>query len=806
MAYDDDTLVDAPSGDRPRFTMTVRPDKATRSISPDEIAQRLRQRGFSEAGAAGIVQNIKRESGFDPTKPGDGGTSYGLFQHHNERKTALEKFAKDAGKEASDPDVQIDFADHEMKTQYPKLRAQLAAETDPAKAEEAFRRVFERPKATGGYDSDPVVGTDQFKFSDYAMKQHAGKSGTDVVYMRPQDYLDLSPEFEGNPLEDRSAISLRQSAKRGEQIEAIPTLDLAVAGGSGKVTAQDGRHRALFAKEAGLDMIPVAVKRTGTKGPVTEIEGESGTILPYDFQSVPGPPPEPDGAFMSAAKGAASGFGKTVLAGQQLVGEGLKAAGATNVGGAIADDARRGVANLSAEMAPDEAAHPWTAGAGDLAGSMAVPLGAVNKAVKGVTTLARIGKSALGGSIAAILNPVTEGDFWWEKAKQGGVGAAVGGVLGAAGASVGAAIAPKFRKPADLLMKEGVDLTPGQMAGGVTKRGEDALRSVPLLGSAIASGQRRSIETFNRAAINRALAPIGDQLPAGMLAGHAAIDTAATKLGDAYDKLLPKLHAALDPGLKADIVNVATLARNLPDAEKAQIQRIIKDEIVGRFTGGGVATGQTAKEIESELGQIAASSARSDSYDVRRLGGAVKELQASVRRMVERVNPTHQGELQAINAGWANLLRVQQAAASVGAKDGVFTPAQLLNATKALDASRRKAGFAKGKALMQDLADAGKDVLPPSLPDSGTAERGMWAMLGGGVAGGTALHNPFIPLGAAAAAAPYTKAGMSLSNAIMQRLARPPSPPRNALAELFRQGPAVVAPAMGVATQRPPGQ
>ena len=39
--------------------------------------------------AAGIADNVARESGFDPTQIGDGGTSAGLYQMHNERFTRL---------------------------------------------------------------------------------------------------------------------------------------------------------------------------------------------------------------------------------------------------------------------------------------------------------------------------------------------------------------------------------------------------------------------------------------------------------------------------------------------------------------------------------------------------------------------------------------------------------------------------------------------------------------------------------------------------------------------------------------------
>ncbi len=381
----------------------------------------------------------------------------------------------------------------------------------------------------------------------------------------------------------------------------------------------------------------------------------------------------------------------------------------------------------------------------------------------GATSLGRIAASAGSGAVANILNPVTDDDYWSAKGEQAAIGAATGGVVGTAGEALSKVIAPTFRDSAKTLLDEGVKLTPGQMAGGVARRSEEAMKSVPLLGSAVRNGERQSIESFNSAAINRSLAPIGAKLPKGTPAGNEAIDYAATKLSDAYETLLPRMRGALDAQYRTEIDNVSNLAKTtLPAADAAKLDGIIKNEIIDRFTPtGGVATGHTAKEIESELGRLSSDMGRSTDYDVRKMGGAIKELQASTRRMVERVNPAERGELQKINAGWANLKRVQRAASSVGAKDGVFTPAMLHNAVKALDKSKDKAAFAAGKALMQDLSSAAKDVLPQTVPDSGTPERALWAATVGG-GGAAALGHPAVPIAMAAAAAPYTSPGMAL--------------------------------------------
>ena len=48
-----------------------------------------RSKGAPDHVAAGIADNVNRESSFDPARPGDGGTSLGLYQHHNERMRTL---------------------------------------------------------------------------------------------------------------------------------------------------------------------------------------------------------------------------------------------------------------------------------------------------------------------------------------------------------------------------------------------------------------------------------------------------------------------------------------------------------------------------------------------------------------------------------------------------------------------------------------------------------------------------------------------------------------------------------------------
>lgn len=300
---------------------------------------------------------------------------------------------------------------------------------------------------------------------------------------------------------------------------------------------------------------------------------------------------------------------------------------------------------------------------------------------------------------------------------------------------------PAMTPEKQLLAKEGVSMTPGQIIGGAARRLEDAATSIPFLGDSIKAAQRRGVESFNSAAINRSLEPIGDVLPKH-LKGREALEYARSKLGDAYDSLLPNLKGDLNAGypggstspvpagqtpppasFQAELNNIRQMGQNLPRPQQRQLDRIIANEVENRFTSSGLASGDTLKNIESELGRLSKDFRRSDNYDTRTLGKAVEEVQAAMRRMVENVNPAYQGELAKINEGYANFKKVQSAGADIGALNGVFSPAQLQRAVRRGDTTKDKRAFSEGDALMQDLSEAGKQVLAPTVPDSGTPFR-----------------------------------------------------------------------------------
>jgi hypothetical protein len=90
---------------------------------------------------------------------------------------------------------------------------------------------------------------DNVRFSEDALEKG-------IVWMSPQQYLDLSPSMKDQHGADEQAAQLKASLERGEQIRKVPSLTIIDA----KVVDQDGRHRALAAQQAGIRMIPVKVE------------------------------------------------------------------------------------------------------------------------------------------------------------------------------------------------------------------------------------------------------------------------------------------------------------------------------------------------------------------------------------------------------------------------------------------------------------------------------------------------------------------------------------------------------------------
>lgn len=176
-----------------------------------KIWDKFRGAGLSEAGAAGLMGNLKAESDLEPEnlqnsfeeKLGyndsgytsavdfgsyahfaDDGAGYGLAQWtYPTRKAALLAFAKEQKKSVGDLDLQLDFLVKELREEYPSLFRELCAASNVQTASDAVLTQFERPA-----DMSEAVKVKRASFAEEFLREFGG--GTVVTVPDLPDIME----------------------------------------------------------------------------------------------------------------------------------------------------------------------------------------------------------------------------------------------------------------------------------------------------------------------------------------------------------------------------------------------------------------------------------------------------------------------------------------------------------------------------------------------------------------------------------------------------------------------------------------
>lgn len=366
-----------------------------------------------------------------------------------------------------------------------------------------------------------------------------------------------------------------------------------------------------------------------------------------------------------------------------------------------------------------------------------------------------------------------------------GTGAALTGGANALRARATRAAA-RPASPQRQVSRQGVDLTPGQMAGGTLQRMEDGLTSVPILGDSIRSARIRGVESFNRSALNRTVEPVGGQIPAGTNVGRDGLREAEQTIGAAYDNALTGVTVQPDSQFGQDIVQ-ALHRRQLPPDAMQEVEAVLNN-VADRARGP--MDGRLWKELDSEIRTAAdaADHASAQRPSMRYVRDTLRDVREAFRGVLERSAPQALASVREADAATANLARIRQASQYTGssARNGVFSPADLNRAVQGMDTSAGNRQFARGDALMQDLTDPAMQVLPQQVPDSGTPFRSLMAV--GGFGGGAAAigADPVVVgasvAGLTGASALYSRPAISALNAIYR--ATNPGQAQQALSQL----------------------
>lgn len=423
--------------------------------------------------------------------------------------------------------------------------------------------------------------------------------------------------------------------------------------------------------------------------------------------------------------------------------EGVPVAGPTLID--WAKQGRAAVQNMSPEEVNSEfdqarEANPISSGAGGVTGAV-LPLLALST-IPGADRLlgavgstgARIGTGAVSGGVISAADTAARGGDIKDVGLAGGIGAAVGGALPLIGGGIRRLISPvrttaAKTASADVLAREGVDLTAGQRTGNQNLM----FREAELGGNAAQSFAERQADQFTSATLSR----IGVNAPR---ATHDVIAAASDDIGRAFDGTAARNFIQPDQRMATDIQSAWRRFEGStnPSTRPPVIQRIVTD-IYGKGNGARM-TGEWYKSTRSELGRLSKSQNPELAEAARDLQHALDD---AMERTIQQYNPADLGAWQEVRRLYRNLLVIEDAATRAGAEsaEGIITPQALRSAA----IRHNKRAYARGRNDFTELADAGVSSMP-KLPNSGTPGRiGARMLLPAGTVAGAAVGNQVMP-------------------------------------------------------------
>lgn len=346
---------------------------------------------------------------------------------------------------------------------------------------------------------------------------------------------------------------------------------------------------------------------------------------------------------------------------------------------------------------------------------------------------------------------------------------AAGGYLGDKAAKLARnVISPTVAPVIQRLKDRGIPLTVGQIAGanggaiGNAVRGfENKLTSVPGVGDMISSAQRRGKDAFQRAAFDEGLAPIGAKVPR---VAEEGIEAAKDEVGKAYSRAFNDVRITPDREFADEFFQAGQLGKT-DGPFRDDFERIMMDEVrpvltdqPGELHGQNIQDAlRILKGYGRQYGDLATKGAGGiPQPSARPVGMAFNDLAGSVEGLAARQAPDLMPAYDAANSAYRNVGVLRDAVSAAKNTGGEFTAAQLAQAARA---NAKKFGGTQGttKQPFFDLTRDAQEVLPSTIPDSGSAGRGFVGLMMGGVGG--------VPAVAASGVAslPYTKTGQELA-------------------------------------------
>lgn len=409
---------------------------------------------------------------------------------------------------------------------------------------------------------------------------------------------------------------------------------------------------------------------------------------------------------------------------------------------ALAGERGKGALDAMQEISPTASTIGSLAGGvtGALAGEAV--LGAKLAGTAAARFAPRISDTAFGSLYG--FNEADDGEGL-QGAVVGGLSALGGGYLGEKAMRGVGRLATGVTAPvAQSLRARGVPLTIGQAVGSSgslgagVKKIEDALTTVPVVGNMVDARRAEGLEAWNRAVFQDA-APPGAQINA---IGAEGVQQLRDAKSQAYRDALE--NAIIDIGgdqlTLDDLTNASLYANSIPQVGERAAEAI-DYRVGGGMMPDGTMAGRDFQEAYRGLGRDGRAAANGE-YGFE-YGQATRQAQDALGEALERQNPgAFDGFLEA-NAANRRLNVLSDAVTrAANQSENLITPAQL-NRADVTSTSRLNGRIdaASGNRPFYDLANAGQEMLPSKLPDSGTWTRAIVgsSLTGGAGVGGYAL-------------------------------------------------------------------
>jgi hypothetical protein len=373
---------------------------------------------------------------------------------------------------------------------------------------------------------------------------------------------------------------------------------------------------------------------------------------------------------------------------------------------------------LRAQQASFGEDYPVASTAANIAGGLVVPGGMALRAGAKAPSLLKttIGGGAVGGAESVGRSETPQG-----MSENVLKDAALGAGLSLGGGVVGRALRPELDPVAKSLMQQGVRMTPGQALGGVVESFEEVGSGAPIVKSLINPARTSAIKSFDMAAFDKALAPIGQKVPRDGTV-REVLSFTRDALGKEYDRIYPQMSLAYNKTLENQMSGLLNRypKSKLPDAQREFFQNNIMG-VVDTLSQGAI-SGARIKALRQDLRDMALKY-KNETGDAGLLYEPLRDLDIAVGKSLQNQNRKLARELAKTDEGYSKFVAIETAVPVGGGVEGIFSPAQLAQSTARADKSIRKGASRRGETELSKFAQEGIERLGSKTPDSGTAGR-----------------------------------------------------------------------------------